>query len=64
MRMDSFEPVITAVRQKVVEEFGINPAEILLLRPATIRRTTSGKPKRLALRDDYQDGSIKCLGRS
>ncbi|MEZ6079310.1 MAG: hypothetical protein R3C56_27670 [Pirellulaceae bacterium] len=56
-RMDSPEAVVAAVHVRVVEAF-VNPAEILLLRPASIPKTSSGKLKRVAVRDSYVDGSI------
>ena len=61
VKMVCFETVIAAVRHRVVEAFGVNPTEIMLLRPASIPRTSSGKLRRLAVRDSYIDGTINCL---
>jgi acyl-CoA synthetase (AMP-forming)/AMP-acid ligase II len=61
LKLDDFEEVVVAVRNRIVESFGINPAEILLLRPASIPRTSSGKPKRLVLRDCYLKGTMSGL---
>ncbi|MGE4002724.1 MAG: fatty acyl-AMP ligase [Planctomycetaceae bacterium] len=63
MRTESPELVAAAIRQEVNAACGVNPAEILLLRPATLPRTTSGKPRRRALRDLYVAGTIDCLFR-
>ncbi len=63
VRMESPETVVNAVRQSVIETFGVNPTEILLLRPASIPRTSSGKPKRLAFRDSFIDGTLEYLVR-
>lgn len=58
VKMASPETVVAAIRVRVVEVFGVSPAEILLLRPASIPKTSSGKLKRVAVRDSYVDGSI------
>ena len=63
MRMDNADDVLTAVRHRVTEAFGVTPAEILLLRPASVPRTSSGKPRRLAVRASYLDDSIATLFR-
>ncbi len=63
LRMDSLEAVIAAVRVRVVEVFGVSPAEILLLRPASIPRTSSGKFQRMAVRESYLNGSIESVKR-
>ena len=63
VRMEFPVNVVNAVRQRVIEAFGVNPAEILLLRPASIPRTSSGKPKRLAFRDSFIDGTMEYLVR-
>lgn len=63
VNMDVFEPVLAAIRHRIVEAFGVTPSEILLLRPATIPRTSSGKLRRLDVRRSYVDGSIRGLVR-
>ena len=60
---ESPNEVFAATRQRVVEVFGVNPAAILLLRPASLPRTSSGKPRRLIVRESYIDGTIRCLFR-
>lgn len=61
LKDQSFEAVVLAIRNRVVEVFGINPADILLLRPASLPRTSSGKPRRVSLRDSYADGTLSFL---
>ena len=63
MRMESPDEVFASARRHVIEGFGVNPAEILLLRPASVPRTSSGKPRRLMLRASYIDGTIRSLFR-
>ncbi len=58
-----FEMIVSEIRQAVNLSFGVNPAEILLLRPATLPKTTSGKLRRLPFRQLYLDGEIKVLHR-
>lgn len=53
--------VVSAIRQRVVVGFGVNPVEILLLNPGGVPRTSSGKPRRGALRASYADGTIEHL---
>jgi acyl-CoA synthetase (AMP-forming)/AMP-acid ligase II len=63
LRSASFDPVIVAIRQEINASFGVNPAEICLLRPASLPRTTSGKLRRLALKDSYTAGTLECVFR-
>jgi acyl-CoA synthetase (AMP-forming)/AMP-acid ligase II len=52
------EPIVAAIRQRIVEHFGVNPLEIRLVRPATIPHTTSGKPRRLKVREAWLNGEL------
>lgn len=61
MRSAPREVIIRAIRNRVVECFEVNPAEILLLRLASIPRTTSGKPKRLVVREQFLRGALEYL---
>jgi acyl-CoA synthetase (AMP-forming)/AMP-acid ligase II len=61
LKLVSAAPVFAAVRARIVQTFGVNPQEIMLLRPATIPSTSSGKLQRLAVRDSYANGTLKCL---
>ena len=64
MKIESADDVFTAVRHRVTESFGVTPAVILLLRPASVPRTSSGKPRRLTVRSSYLDESITALFRA
>ena len=63
MKMKSADDVFSSIRHRVTESFGVTPAVILLLRPASLLRTSSGKPRRLAVRDHYLDNSLNFLFR-
>jgi acyl-CoA synthetase (AMP-forming)/AMP-acid ligase II len=63
VRLDSGAAVFAAIRARIVERFGVNPHEIVLLPPATIPSTSSGKLQRLAVRDEYAAGRLGCLFR-
>lgn len=47
-----------AVRAAVLAHCNVRVDEVLVVRPRTIPRTTSGKPQRLALRDRYERGDL------
>ncbi|RRQ88665.1 fatty acyl-AMP ligase [Streptomyces griseofuscus] len=49
------------VRACVAEEFGLAVEHVLLVRPGTVRRTTSGKLRRTAMRQLFLSGRIKPL---
>ncbi|WP_344445208.1 fatty acyl-AMP ligase [Kitasatospora nipponensis] len=51
----------TAVQRCVAEEFDVAAENVLLVRPGTVRRTTSGKLRRTALRQLFLDGGIQPL---
>ncbi|WP_121702742.1 fatty acyl-AMP ligase [Streptomyces sp. BBFR25] len=56
------EPRLTALaaalRQTVARDFGVVPAAVLLLRRGTVRRTTSGKIERAAMRELFLTGRL------
>jgi acyl-CoA synthetase (AMP-forming)/AMP-acid ligase II len=59
MKSVEIDNVSTAIRSRIVEAFGVNPAEILLMRTASLPRTSSGKPRRLTVRDNYLNQAIE-----
>ncbi|MFO1091847.1 MAG: fatty acyl-AMP ligase [Planctomycetaceae bacterium] len=63
VKLESGRPVIDAVRAQIVAACGVSPTEIVLLRPAMIPMTSSGKLQRLAVRDSYMSGGLECLFR-
>jgi amino acid adenylation domain-containing protein len=58
------EEIAAAVRRAVAAEHGVSVAEIVLLRPETLPRTSSGKVRRLACRDAWLAGGLSEVGRS
>ncbi len=57
--LTTHDDIVAAIRSRVIEAFGVNPAEILLMRTASIPRTSSGKPRRLVVRDNYRNQTIE-----
>jgi acyl-CoA synthetase (AMP-forming)/AMP-acid ligase II len=58
MTEETFPIIVSVIRNRVIQAFGVNPSDILLLRQATIPRTSSGKAMRLGLRGRYLDRTI------
>ncbi|GLZ39386.1 fatty acyl-AMP ligase [Actinokineospora sp. NBRC 105648] len=50
------------IRQTVGREFGAGVAEVVLVRPGTVQRTTSGKVQRMAMRAAYLAGTLSPAG--
>lgn len=63
VKTEVYETVTAAIRTKIANAFGVNPSEILLLLPASIPRTSSGKPRRLAFRDSYNNETCQSVFR-
>ena len=62
-RRDDLEPVFRAARQAIVEEFEVDPASLVLLRPGNLPRTSSGKVQRSRCRAMYLAGELEVVGR-
>jgi amino acid adenylation domain-containing protein len=60
-RVAEWEDCTHAVRRVLAEEYSLAPAEVLLVRPGSVPRTSSGKVRRLACRDDYLSGRLVSL---
>jgi FkbH-like protein len=58
------EEAAAAVRRALAAEHGVTPFDVVLIRPETLPRTTSGKVRRRACRDAYVSGGLAELGRS
>ncbi|HUQ56320.1 AMP-binding protein, partial [Lentzea sp.] len=56
--------VADAIHRAVVAEFEIEPYDVVLVRPAGVPRTTSGKIQNVACRQSYLDGSLRALASS
>jgi acyl-CoA synthetase (AMP-forming)/AMP-acid ligase II len=48
----------TSIRLMVTREFGVRPAGVVLLRPGSVRRTTSGKIQRTEMRTLFLSGGL------
>ncbi|HEV7506310.1 MAG TPA: amino acid adenylation domain-containing protein [Thermoanaerobaculia bacterium] len=58
------EEIAAAVRQAVAGEHEVSVAEVVLIRPETLPRTSSGKVRRSACRDLYLQGGLRVVGAS
>ncbi|MFL6196133.1 MAG: amino acid adenylation domain-containing protein [Thermoanaerobaculia bacterium] len=56
--------IAAAVRRAVAEEHEVSVAEVVLIRPETLPRTSSGKVRRSACRELYLQGGLRVLGAS
>lgn len=54
--------VIATIRQRVLEEHQIPVEAIVLIKPGTIPKTSSGKIQRRACREMYLDGRLQVVG--
>ena len=54
---------VAAIRKAVIDEDGVLPAGIVLVRPRTIAKTSSGKIMRGTCRSAYLDGSLEHIAR-
>ena len=57
------EAAVAAIRKAVIDEDGVLPAGIVLVRPRTIAKTSSGKIMRGTCRSAYLDGSLEHIAR-
>jgi amino acid adenylation domain-containing protein/non-ribosomal peptide synthase protein (TIGR01720 family) len=61
---ETIEEIAAAVRRAVAEEHEVSVAEVVLIRPETLPRTSSGKVRRSACRDLYLQGGLRVAGAS
>jgi acyl-CoA synthetase (AMP-forming)/AMP-acid ligase II/acyl carrier protein len=57
------QEIVSAINRAISEEHGIALHEVVLLRPGSIPRTTSGKIQRLLCQRLYQDNNWKVIAR-
>ncbi|GAA1997821.1 fatty acyl-AMP ligase [Catenulispora subtropica] len=57
----NFAQLAVAVRERVAEDFAVRTGGVVLVRPGTVRRTTSGKLERIAVRNLFLGGRIEAL---
>jgi amino acid adenylation domain-containing protein len=58
------EEIAHAVRRAVAEEHGAAVSDLVLIRPESLPRTSSGKVRRRACREAYLGGGLTIVGRS
>ena len=58
---DDPAPIIEAIRRAVAEEHQIQPYAVVLLRPGSLPKTSSGKIQRHACRAAYLDGALDAV---
>ncbi|NMF64063.1 non-ribosomal peptide synthetase [Brasilonema octagenarum UFV-E1] len=64
LRHLNVEEVVKAIRQAVAEQHELQVYGVLLLKPGSIPKTSSGKIQRHACRADYLNGSLDVVGSS
>lgn len=55
--------VLEAIRESIIDEHGVRPYAVVLLKWGSLPRTTSGKIRRRQCRTEFQEGSLSVLGR-
>jgi 8-amino-7-oxononanoate synthase len=58
------DEVFRAIRNSVAEEHGLSASAIVLLRPLALPRTTSGKVRRKACREQFIEGTLGAVASS
>ncbi len=58
---EEFGRMAARIRDCLAEEFGARAADVLLVRPGTVRRTTSGKIRRSFMRELFLRGELRPL---
>ena len=56
------DEVTAAIREAIVDEHGILPYAVVLVKPGRIPKTSSGKIQRFACRQKYLDGTLDVVG--
>jgi acyl-CoA synthetase (AMP-forming)/AMP-acid ligase II len=59
--LDNFDELINAIRMSVAKAHGLRAHSVVLIRPNTIHKTTSGKIQRIACRAAYLNKSLEVL---
>ncbi|HEY5935070.1 MAG TPA: fatty acyl-AMP ligase [Kofleriaceae bacterium] len=60
---DDAGAAVTAIRKAVTDEEGVRPGGVVLVRPRSIAKTSSGKIQRGACRDAYVSGGLEHIAR-
>ncbi|CAH9050249.1 Polyketide synthase PksJ [Pseudoalteromonas holothuriae] len=57
------EAVIAAISKNIAQQHQLDVADVVLIKPASILKTTSGKIRRLAVKDAYRANELKVIGK-
>ncbi|WP_164101786.1 AMP-binding protein [Candidatus Laterigemmans baculatus] len=57
----NYDEVIRRLRNALIQTYDVSPAAVLLVRPFSLPRTTSGKMQRILCRQLYLEGQLKVL---
>lgn len=60
-RLENVDDVIGAIRQRVAEKHGLQIYAVVLVRPGSIPKTTSGKVQRFACRERFLAGTLEAI---
>lgn len=60
-REKNYDSLIYTIRQKIAEEFDIQPHTILLIKPYSLSKTSSGKIQRVIMKDLYLQGQLEII---
>ncbi|MGQ0504150.1 MAG: AMP-binding protein, partial [Myxococcaceae bacterium] len=61
-REEDLEPLKAAIRQRVNEQMQLNAADVVLVAPGALPKTSSGKLQRQKTRQQYLDGTVGTEG--
>jgi amino acid adenylation domain-containing protein len=64
LRKTGFETTLAAMRKVLAEDCELAAAELVLVPPGAVPKTSSGKLRRQACKQAYAEGSLKVLARS
>lgn len=63
-RQKQFEPIIEAMRRILAEEWELSAADLVLVPPGVVPKTSSGKLRRSACKQAYENGDLPVLART
>ena len=63
LRTSDFEKVIDNIRRSILQNHEINPLDIILIKPSSLPKTTSGKVRRNATKSLYAAGELSVIKR-
>ncbi|BBN81299.1 hypothetical protein PA25_12840 [Pseudoalteromonas sp. A25] len=63
LRLDDYQPLFQKIRALISEEHELRVTTIVLIRPATLSKTSSGKIQRLACKQAYIDDELQAVAK-